>query len=218
VLLRSAAALLLAALSLTTARDEGWTQGVSSPAPAIVSRDAWGAGSPQPGLREQTIKGVILHHTATPLNFRSSIETKMRDLQAFSQKPGLISPSKRKPAWPDVPYHFYVDDEGRIAEGRAVRFAGDSNTDYDTSGYIQIAIEGNFATQLPRPAQLAALRRLSVWLLDSWNLEPGSITVHRDHALTACPGRNLLAMLPMLVSEIASELAQLVSKSNNGTR
>jgi hypothetical protein len=85
---------------------------------------------------------------------------------------------------------------GRIAEGRDIIFAGDTNTKYDTSGYIQIVIEGDFEKESPDPAQLVALRELLVWLLVSWKIPNDAISTHKDHAPTDCPGKNFLTLLP----------------------
>jgi hypothetical protein len=111
-----------------------------------------------------------------------------------------------------VPYHFYVDVSGQIAEGRDVRFAGDTNTGYDTSGYIQIAIEGDFEKEKPDLAQLNALRRLLVWILVSHNLASETISVHKDHAPTDCPGKNLLTVLPKLLTEVSEIRSNTTAK------
>lgn len=183
--------------------------------PAILSRQDWQAKPPLPGMKPQQVIGVILHHTGVAKNRSISLQAKMRNLQAFSQRPGLVSPGHSKPSWPDVPYHFDVDAIGQIAEGRDVNFAGDTNTGYDTSGYIQIAIEGDFEKEKPDLAQLNAVRRLLVWILISRSLPSGSITVHKDHAPTDCPGRNFLIMLPKLLSEV-SEMRSKSSAPKQG--
>jgi hypothetical protein len=171
--------------------------------PAILSRHDWHAKPPGDGMKPQKVVGVILHHTGELKNGSISLQNKMQNLQAFSQQPGLVSPGHSKPAWPDVPYHFYVDASGQIAEGRDVNFAGDTNTGYDTSGYVQIAVEGDFEKEKPDLAQLNAVRRLLVWILVSHSLPSGSITVHRDHAPTDCPGKNFLIVLPKLLTEVS---------------
>jgi hypothetical protein len=181
--------------------------------PAILSRLDWHAKPATDGLKPQKVIGVILHHTGVPKNRSISLQTKMQNLQAFSQKPGLVAPGHSKPAWPDVPYHFYIAASGQIAEGRDVNFAGDTNTNYETSGYIQIVVEGDFEKENPDPAQLDALRELLAWILTSRNLPIGSITVHRDHAPTTCPGRNLQIMLPKLLSELSTIRRKAASDS-----
>jgi hypothetical protein len=180
--------------------------------PPIVSREKWRARQPLPGMQEQAIKGIVLHHTAVRKNFKASLEEKMRALQAFSQRPGKVSPTHDKPAWPDVPYHFYVDVGGRIAEGRDVHYAGDTNTKYNTSGYIQVVVEGDFEKEVPGPAQLDALRDLLVWLALSWNVPTEKITVHKNHAATSCPGRHFMAALPNLLAQVAEHRKKVVNE------
>jgi hypothetical protein len=36
----------------------------------IISRSEWGARPAGPGLQPQTIKGIVIHHTATKANAR----------------------------------------------------------------------------------------------------------------------------------------------------
>jgi hypothetical protein len=171
-------------------------------APPIIRRPQWGAKPPLLGMVPQEPRGIVLHHTGVRRNGRVVLHSKMRTLQSFSQR-AVEEPGQRSRAsWPDVPYHYYVDSAGSIAEGRDIRFAGDTNTGYDTTGYIQIAMEGDFEQETPTSEQLDAVRDLTLWLALSWGLAADAISTHRAHAATACPGRNFLSALPGILAEI----------------
>ena len=154
----------------------------------IVTRDAWSAKPARPKLmRRHEIRGLILHHTSIRRQPKLSIERKMLGLQGFSQRVGKVG-SRNKPAWGDVPYHFYIGASGRIAEGRDLAYAGDTNTAYDTDGWIQLVVEGEFTKEAPSARQVESLRRIIKALTAAYNLRPSNITAHDDHAQTNCPG------------------------------
>jgi hypothetical protein len=179
--------------------------------PDIISRTQWGAKQALPGMKPQLVKGIILHNTGIRKNPNASLERKMRGLQSFSQNPGEVSPGHMKPSWPDIPYHYYVDFEGKIAEGRDTKFAGDSNTNYNTSGFLQIVVEGDFERESPSSEQLSALRDLLTWIIYSRRLTVESISVHKDYASTDCPGRNFMVVLPKLLSKVKEKLTLVSS-------
>lgn len=180
-------------------------------APGIISRESWGARESLPGMNEQVPSGIIIHHTGVKSNPKIAIEAKMRNLQMFSQTERHRSRGNDKSVWPDVPYHFYIGVLGNIAAGRDPKFAGDTNTNYDTLGFIQIVVEGDFEKEKPASAQIASLERLLTWVMLNWNLQPESVSMHKDHAPTDCPGRNLIFAVPGIVERAAAMRASAIS-------
>jgi hypothetical protein len=181
---------------------------VTRSAPPLVTREQWKARAPLPGMKPQRPAGIIVHHTAVRSNPKYPLETKLRNLQSFSQN---ASKEQKRGAWGDVPYHFYIDMTGRIGEARDVRYAGDSNTRYNTVGFIQVVVEGDFEKETPGAAPLRALERLLATLSLAWNVPVQKITVHKDHASTTCPGRNLLAVLPKVLTAAEQERQRAIA-------
>ncbi len=166
--------------------------------PKIVSRKKWKAENAIGKGKEHTISHITIHHTATLQNEKLTIEKKMQNLQNFSQSPGRLASGKSKPAWFDVPYHYYIAVDGKIAEGRKIKFVGDTNTEYDPDGHALIVVEGNFQTEQPSPKQRESLQKLVAWLSFKWKVSTTEIKAHNDYAATACPGENLKKLLPLL--------------------
>lgn len=172
--------------------------------PKILSRESWNAKPPVGEGKKHKITFITIHHTATKQRADLPIETKLRNLQAFSQRDDKLSSGKFKPAWFDVPYHYYIAVDGKIAEGREIAYAGDTNTEYDPAGHALIVLEGSFGTDEPNAAQLGSLRALVKWLAKKYKVSGERIKGHRDYAETACPGANIEKLYP--------ELRKLVTK------
>ncbi|MEO0730701.1 MAG: peptidoglycan recognition family protein [Pseudomonadota bacterium] len=169
----------------------------------VVPRSAWKA---KPGktaiMKRQTPREIIIHMTGVRMQPRVSLERKMRGLQSFSQRSARVG-KRRRPAWGDVPYHYYIGASGRFAKGRDIAFQGDSNTRYSLAGRIQVVVEGDFRSQKPRPEQLRTLTKLTRWLAKRYGIAASKISGHNDHAATSCPGPNLKSFLPRLRAAVA---------------
>lgn len=181
------------------------------PRPTILTRKQWSAKAPRGEGKPHTIDRITIHHTGVAQKVGFPIEKKLQNLQTFSQSESKLASGKMKPAWIDVPYHFYISVDGKIAEGRPITIASDTNTEYDPTNHATIVVEGNFETDRPTDEQLAALRAMTAWLSVEYQVPASRIKVHNDFAKTACPGVNLKKAMPALVEQVA-ELAGVAEK------
>jgi hypothetical protein len=172
-------------------------------APPILSRAEWGAADPVLPMRSHIPRQITIHHTASNQAPARSTADKMRGLQRFSQQRAELADGRMKEQWADIPYHFYIAVDGTVAEGRDSRYAGDSNTNYDVIGQIQIVLEGNFEHERPTAAQVSRLRSLTISLADRWEIPSHLVRGHRDHVETLCPGEALYRQLPELRENVA---------------
>ncbi len=168
----------------------------------MLTRAAWSANPPVAEMKSHKISRITIHHTATLQKPERSLADKMKSLQKFSQNPGTLGNGKAKLAWPDVPYHLYIDCHGEIAEGRDANFVGDTNTAYDPTGHLLVVLEGNFEEEFPKEAQLAALRNLLASKQSFYRIASGQIGSHKDFAETLCPGKHLHEMIPSIAKQV----------------
>jgi hypothetical protein len=146
---------------------------------------------------------LTIHHTGTPSAPKRSLESKLLGLQQFSQRADSLASGRKKPAWADVPYHFYVSIDGAVAEAREWEFVGDSNTPYDPTGHLLVVVEGNFEQENLSSAQRRTLDALIPALARHFRIDSPAVAGHRDYARTSCPGRDLYAELPRLRELVA---------------
>jgi hypothetical protein len=151
--------------------------------PHVANSDSAGGASLRLRVPHR-ITHVTLHHTgsAEPLHPDDDPAEKLRGLQSWGA---------RDRNWWDVPYHYLIDLEGDVYEGRDWHFMGETNTTYDPSGHFLISVIGNYGKQEATPAQLAAIADLMAWAIDRFDLPLDRIGGHYDYAGTSCPGQHL---------------------------
>jgi hypothetical protein len=154
----------------------------------IVAVAQWGGTPADPALaRKQEITHITLHHQGEPFPQGKDPLNYLRSLQTWS---------RNTKHWLDIPYHYIIDLDGRIYEGRKLEYAGDTNTEYDPIGHALIEVVGNFEEVEPNRKQLDAVVDLMALLAAKYHLPVERIAGHKDYsAQTVCPGANLYRYL-----------------------
>lgn len=148
------------------------------------------------------VRKVVIHHTA---------ESGVRDgKEAVQVLRGIYRYHAISRKWGDIGYHFIIDPNGEIYEGRAGGdFVVGGHVYCHNIGTIGVAMMGNFETGKPTTAQQNALKKLLPELADIYELdltETGwyhgknteNLLGHRDLTPTVCPGKNVYSLLPTL--------------------
>ncbi len=162
--------------------------------PKIVTRSEWRA-TPTIIRRTEPMgqpNRLTLHHTADVKPVGTSfadVAERMRAYQNGHNGAGHF--------WADIGYHFVVDKQGRIWEGRPMAYQGaHAGSDAANAENIGIALIGNFEKEKPTAAQMKATTDLVVWLASEYRIGAARVYGHEDlkkmYRLkgTKCPGDN----------------------------
>jgi hypothetical protein len=161
-----------------------------TPPPAAASdvllcRDAWDARPARAGGRPHTITRMTLHHEAVVLGDNRNAPGHFRQDQRYHQD---------QLGWIDIAYHVGIDRNGNIYELRSPKIAGDTATNYDTTGHFLVLCEGDFDQEVVSEAQLHGAALAFAWAAQNFGIATSTLAGHRDLAqATACPGANLYA-------------------------
>ncbi len=150
----------------------------------IVPMSRWGGTPAEPSIaRAHTISRITLHHQGETFPPGKDAAQYLRDLQKWSRTTKM---------WIDIPYHYAIDLDGNIYQGRDIAFAGDTNTAYDPAGHALIEVVGNYEEVEPNAAQLDAVVNLMTMLAAKYSVPLDLSRGHRDYVkVTVCPGKNL---------------------------
>ncbi len=158
--------------------------------PDIISVAQWGGEKvdmSKTGVRPHVPKFITLHHGGVAFLRDKDPKQYLRNLQSWSRGTRM---------WADIPYHYLIDLDGNVYEGRDVNYAGDTNTEYDPSGHALIVVLGNFEEVDPNSAQLNAVTATMTMLAKRFNIAVDKIAGHKDFsAQTVCPGKALYPYL-----------------------
>lgn len=153
-----------------------------SPDMQVVKREDWGWRASDSVPVSHTITRITVHHSGE--DFRDSVDP-IQYLRRFQEW------CRVEKHWIDIPYHFLLDLQGTIYEGRPLDFPGDTNTDYDVRGHALICVLGNYEHQVVRPQQIESLVRLIAFLMRRFSVTVDGVKTHRDYTETLCPGADL---------------------------
>jgi hypothetical protein len=128
---------------------------------------------------------MTIHHSAVVLGDNRNAPARLRQHQRYHQD---------QLGWIDIAYHVSVDRNGDIYALRKTELAGDTATDYDTTGHFLVLCEGNFDEEQVSAAQLDGAAMAFAWAAQTFGIVSQTLAGHRDVAAgTSCPGASLYA-------------------------
>jgi len=145
----------------------------------------------------------VLTHDGQPISGDEDFARKLQSIQRIHQDRG----------WPDISWHYIVDRNGNVYEGRTPADRGDTSYDFDTTDMITVGVLGDYDSQQPNQAQIESIESLMAWLCQEYNMSPDDIYAHsyfanqspRTDPKITSPGRNF--NIPALQSAVRDRLA-----------
>lgn len=139
------------------------------------------------------VKKIIIHHTA------GSGGESVEDIHAYHQRQG----------WAGIGYHYFIDRNGTVYRGRPDWAKGAHAYGYNSDS-IGVCLAGNFSDTVPFLGQLRSLIYLTADLCARSWIDVDAVFGHGyiqggEHD-TACPGTNLMAVMPLIRDRVAEIL------------
>lgn len=154
----------------------------------------------------QKVKLIVIHHTG------ESRVSGIDDLTGPEQVRVIYRTHAVTNGWGDIGYHYLIDKNGAIYEGRAggKRIIG-AHVYCANTGTVGVALIGNFQFGYPSEEQLASLRQLLMQLGREYDIDIGgqtefhgelmpTVVTHRDLAPTVCAGRFTQTLIPRILA------------------
>jgi nucleoid-associated protein YgaU len=176
----------------------------------ILSRAGWHAAPRRGSAVAMTPTRVTVHHTdGNQTMSEAATMAEVRSIQQYHMEGH---------GWDDIGYHFLIDGQGRVVEGRPAQTMG-AHVLGANENNIGIAMMGNFEKIQPTAAQLESLARLIAFLSIKYGKNPstpGFVEPHRHFNDTDCPGANIVALLAPLRAMASGERTELLSRMQSG--
>lgn len=161
---------------------------------SIIPRQTWGAAREVPRHMSRHVAPwsvITVHHSAMPLGSSTTLAGRSAELRTI-QRGHLNKPE----GWGDVGYHYLIDPEGRIYEGRRLSWRG-AHVGGQNDHNLGVCLLGNFNEQQPSAAAVRSLERLLDDLRSKNGIPRSNVRYHRGWptANTECPGDALVPVV-----------------------
>lgn len=164
------------------------TQDLAAPR-GVIPRTNWATYGPDLRLADPMVRveRITIHHDGMPpVTLASSAAVAARIEQ--------IRRGHRNNGWADIGYHYIVDPQGQIWEGRPVTLQG-AHVKTANPRNLGILVLGNFEVQKPTAAATDSVERFVAEQMQRYRVPVSRVHTHRELAATACPGRNLQMLM-----------------------
>lgn len=163
----------------------------------VRPRSSWNAASPKTWDIDRANgrwTRITVHHTAM-------LARNLRGVSASTAGYAIAQIQSQHMdvnGWADLGYHFMIDPDGRVWEGRSLTYVGahasrDPNTGANHNlGNIGVCLLGNFEQEDPSSAALASLESLLDGLRQKFGIAHREVYGHTHFKATDCPGQRLL--------------------------
>lgn len=186
----------------------------SFPLPDYVDRETWSANLNLTNKASRTptnVTHLVVHHSAG--------NTASSDFAAVVRSYWNFHANGRN--WGDIGYHWLVDPNGVLYQGRAFNLDGNKNIMGTHAGGFNtnsmgICVIGDYTNIRPSEIAYATMNEVLAWKADERGIDPlGSslhtpsgnvqrhIVGHRDVTSTACPGNRFYTMMPDIRRQVA---------------
>ncbi len=133
----------------------------------------------------EQITHISIHHSAVAANIDPW------RVAAYQIKE---DPSREKPAWPGIGYHYYMEPDGTIYQTNhrdTLSYHSGGNNSYT----LGICFAGSFMDVIPTPKQIESGGHLIAWLMQELSIPLENVWGHQEYPKnrsTSCPGAQWL--------------------------
>ena len=171
-----------------------------------IPRSAWAVEKIDTGniLPMTHIFRITIHHSGDEGDIEGDPEQMLRHFEHIHT---------HNKGWACIGYHFIIAPDGRIFQGRPLKYQGAHATGDNNLGNIGICLIGDFDRIHVPAVQKAALIATLDRLTEEYSIEKHEIFGHREFKATDCPGKYLMAVVRQYRG---SEREVPVNPSNGG--
>ena len=155
----------------------------------VLPRSAWtraGVARPREINPMGGITRITVHHDGMPpVELRT-----VADVTARLEQIRRAHVNRAGQPFADIGYHYIIDPEGRVWDGRSVRYQG-AHVREANEHNLGVLVLGHFNYQRPTDRALAALDRFVAQQMALYRVPLNRVYTHQELKPTECPGVNL---------------------------
>ena len=163
------------------------TAGVPAYSTRVLPRIAWTRGQPrwQFSRPMNGVSRITVHHdanNAAGLTGQAAVKHRLNSIRDAHMRRGST--------WVDIGYHYIIDPDGRVWEGRPLNIEGAhvaSTNDHN----LGVMLLGNFEQHRPTGAQLSVLDLFLAEQMQTHRVPLSRVFTHKELKPTECPGVHL---------------------------